>query len=200
MNTEQALAFFLFSLAAAGTPGPSNVLLTATGAIAGIRGGLPCLAGVTIGMGLMMFLVALGLGSALLDHPKALTVMNWAGAAMLFWLSWKIATAGRTDVSARGDDVVGFLPAAGFQWVNPKSWLVCTSAAGTYLVSDGGESAMLQSAIFGGLFIAASGPACFVWLAFGSAMQRLLSTDRSHRIFNMSMGGLLALSVLMILF
>ncbi|MFI5324679.1 MAG: AraC family ligand binding domain-containing protein, partial [Candidatus Rokuibacteriota bacterium] len=44
------------------TPGPSNMLLTATGAAVGVRRGLPCLLGVALGMGLMMFVVAFGLG------------------------------------------------------------------------------------------------------------------------------------------
>ena len=39
MTPEQAIAFRAFSVAAAGTPGPSNVLLTATGAqVARVRG------------------------------------------------------------------------------------------------------------------------------------------------------------------
>ena len=50
MTREQAIAFFIFSVAAAGTPGPSNVLLTATGAQVGVRRGLPCLLGVGLGM------------------------------------------------------------------------------------------------------------------------------------------------------
>ena len=43
--------------------------------------------------------------------------------------------------------------AVAFQWINPKSWLVSASAAGTFLSADGG-SAIVQSAFLGGLFIA----------------------------------------------
>src|SRR5262249_4675835 len=66
MTREQAVAFILFSVAAAGTPGPSNVLLTAVGANVGILRGLPCLLGVGLGMAIMMFVVAFGLGGVLL--------------------------------------------------------------------------------------------------------------------------------------
>src|SRR6202048_1320761 len=92
MTLEQAVAFFVFSVVAAGTPGPSNALLTATGANAGVVRGLPALLGVAAGMGLMMFVVAFGLGSVLLDNPIVLTVVKWCGAAVLCWLAWKIAT------------------------------------------------------------------------------------------------------------
>src|SRR5215470_6472624 len=132
MRPEQAIAFFVFSVAAAGTPGPSNVLLTATGAQVGVLRGLPCLLGVALGMAVMMFTVAFGLGSVILGHPAILRVVQWGGAAMLCWLAWKIATARPGGHEASGKPV-GLMGAAVFQWVNPKSWLVCASAAATFL-------------------------------------------------------------------
>lgn len=79
MTTEQAIAFFLFAIVAAITPGPSNLILTSTGAAVGVLRGLPCLCGVAIGMGLMMFLVAFGLGSFVLGNPLILQIsqMGW---------------------------------------------------------------------------------------------------------------------------
>src|SRR5258708_17730943 len=130
MTTEQAVAFLIFAVVAAVTPGPSNVMVTAAGANAGILRGLPCLFGVTTGMGLMMFLVPLGLGSLVLAHPLALRALNWGGAAFLLWLAWKIATSASLDSTAAGDPV-GYVGAAVFQWVNPKAWLWTDSAAGT---------------------------------------------------------------------
>jgi len=196
MTPEHAFAFFLFSVAAAGTPGPSNTLLTATGASVGVLRGLPCLLGVALGMGVMMFVVAFGLGSVILHHPLLLEGVKWGGAAVLCWLAWKIATAGGSGGTAAGPPV-GFLGAAAFQWINPKSWLVCASAAATFL-EDGTNSALIQSAAFGLTFIVASLPSCFPWLAFGAVMQRLLRSERARRLFNGLMGALLAASVLLI--
>jgi threonine/homoserine/homoserine lactone efflux protein len=197
MTPEQAVAFLLFAVAAAGTPGPSNVLLTATGAHVGVLRGLPCLLGVTIGMGVMMSVVAFGLGSVVLANPTVLRALNWIGAAFLLWLAWKIATAGRGDAAA-GRKPVGFIGAAAFQWINPKSWLVCASAAGAYLHAQAG-GALAQAMVFGGLFILVSLPCCFVWLAFGATAQRFLRTERARRTFNIVMGVLLAASVALVL-
>ena len=144
MTTEQLTAFLLFAVVAAVTPGPSNIMVAATGAQSGIVRGLPCLFGVATGMGVMMFLVPLGLGSLVLAHPTLLRAFNWAGAAVLLWLSWKIATSsGRID-SQPEKSPVGFLGAAVFQWVNPKSWLI-SAAAGTFLSAKPG-SAIAQAA------------------------------------------------------
>jgi threonine/homoserine/homoserine lactone efflux protein len=195
MGTEQAVAFFVFAVVAAVTPGPSNVLLTATGANVGVQRGLPALLGVCLGMASMMFAVAFGLGSLILDHPGVLTAMKWAGAAFLLWLAWKIATAEGAGV-AEDARPIGFVAAAAFQWINPKAWLACASAAATYLRADSG-GALAQSVAFAALFAAATLPSGFVWLGFGVGVRRWLASPRALRAFNLTMGALLAASVLL---
>jgi threonine/homoserine/homoserine lactone efflux protein len=197
MSPEHAVAFFVFAVVAAVTPGPSNIILAAAGASAGILRGLPCLLGVGTGMGLMMFVVPLGLGGLVLGHPLVLTGLHWGGAAVLLWLAWRIATAGGPTAGTPREPV-GYFGAALFQWANPKSWLVAASAAGTFLRPDAGSS-LVQAAALGGLFVLAALPSGFVWLAFGTAMRRVLSSPRRVRTFNVTMGVLLALSVALIL-
>jgi threonine/homoserine/homoserine lactone efflux protein len=182
---------------AAVTPGPSNIMLTAAGAHAGVRRGLPCLLGVTTGMALMMFLVPLGLASLVLAHPLALDILHWGGATFLLWLSWKIATSSSRIDSTPERNPLGFLGAAVFQWVNPKSWLVTASAAGAFLRAEAG-SPVVQAASLAGLFFLAALPSCFLWLAFGAALQHVLHSGRRLRIFNVVMGALLALSIALI--
>jgi threonine/homoserine/homoserine lactone efflux protein len=195
MSAEQASAFFVFAVVAAITPGPSNVLLTATGANVGVLRGIPALLGVCLGMASMMFAVAFGLGAVILDHPAVLTVMKWAGAALLLWLAWQIASAKGGGASAESRPI-GFLGAAAFQWVNPKAWLACASAAGTYLRADA-SGALTQSVGFAALFAAATLPSGFVWLAFGTGLRRWLSSPQRMRAFNLAMGALLAASVIL---
>ena len=192
------MAFIVFAVVAAVTPGPSNIMLTAAGAQAGVVRGLPCLLGVSTGMGIMMFVVPLGLGTLVLRYPVILTVLHWGGAAVLLWLSWKIATSTSGVDSTSQHDPVGYMSAAIFQWVNPKSWLVTASAAGTFLRADAGHP-IAQAAWLGALFVLAALPSCFVWLAFGAAVQHLLHDRHRLRIFNIAMGLLLALSIVLIL-
>ena len=195
MTAGQAITFMLFAVVAAITPGPSNLVLTSTGATVGLLRGLPCLGGVVIGMGLMMFLVAFGLGNVVLASSMFFLILKWGGIGFLLWLSWKIATAGRSDATADRQPL-GFLGAAAFQWINPKSWLVSVSAVGTYLHPEAGK-AFSQAMAFGLLFILAALPSCFIWLAFGASLQRFLRTEGTARIFNVAMGALLAGAVLL---
>jgi threonine/homoserine/homoserine lactone efflux protein len=197
MPLEQTLPFLIFSLVAAITPGPSNVMITATGSAAGIARGLPCVFGSAAGMASLMFAAALGLGQLILGHPEILRVMNWCGAAFLLWLAWKIANAGPAG-EAGAAKPVGFLGAAFFQWVNPKGWLVSIGASGTYLQPDAGSQLLQAAAAFAGLFFITALPSGFVWLVLGASLQGLLRDVRTARLFNTVMALALAVSVLVI--
>src|SRR5919201_4891368 len=98
MTPEQTLAFLGFSIVVAGTPGPSNAVLTVTGANVGVGRGLPALVGVAAGMAVLMFAVAFGLGTIILEIPFLPTVIKGTGAAVLFWLAWKIARSRGTGL------------------------------------------------------------------------------------------------------
>jgi threonine/homoserine/homoserine lactone efflux protein len=195
VTAGQAIAFLLFAVVAAITPGPSNLILTSTGAAVGVLRGLPALIGQVVGMGLMLFLVAFGLGTLVLKSPPILQGLKWCGVAFLLWLSWKIATAGRGEDAAQKVHV-GLWQAAAFQWVNPKAWLVCAAAVGTYFQAAAG-SAFGRSASLALLFVLAAFPSCFVWLAAGAGVQRFLHGERASRTFNLAMGALLAASILL---
>jgi threonine/homoserine/homoserine lactone efflux protein len=112
------------------------------------------------------------------------------------WLAWKIATADRAGAGARDTAPVGFVGAAAFQWINPKSWLVSASAAATFLDARA-DGAVAQAAALGLVFVLAALPACLPWLAFGAVLQRFLRSPRARRTFNGAMGALLAASVIL---
>ena len=143
----------------------------------------------------MLFLVAFGVGNVVRASPWVILLLKWAGTGFLLWLSWKIATAGRSDATAEKQPL-GFWGAAAFQWMNPKSWLVSISAVSVYVHPATG-TAFIQASEFGLLFLLAALPSCFTWLAFGASFQRVLSTHRTASRFNVGMGILLAGSVLL---
>ncbi|HUA27262.1 MAG TPA: LysE family translocator [Streptosporangiaceae bacterium] len=194
-DPAQLIAFVTFAAVVAGTPGPSNALLTAVGARSGFRHGLPSLLGQVMGMGLMLFAITLGLGGVLLAHPLVLQILKWGGVAMLCWIAWRIATAGEAGAAAKGP--AGFLGMAAFQWINPKGWLVSVAAVATFLDRQAG-SPLAQAAVFAILFTLVALPSCTPWLAFGAALQRFLRTPRARRVLNGVMAALLAASTILL--
>jgi threonine/homoserine/homoserine lactone efflux protein len=195
MNLDQIIAFIIFAAVAAGTPGPSNVMLAAVGANVGWLRGLPCLFGVVVGMGALIFVAAFGLGAVLLAWPIAIPAMKAMGTAFLVYLAWKIASS--TAAPQESDkSSVGFWQAAAFQWVNPKAWMAGIGAASASL-STTGSHVWWESAALGAIFAVTALIVCIPWLAFGSLIRKALVDPRRRRVFNIIMGGLLAASAIM---
>jgi threonine/homoserine/homoserine lactone efflux protein len=196
MRLEPFIAITLFSVATSITPGPNNVMLTATGANVGIRRGMPHLFGILVGFGIMQFVFVGGAGALLTSQPQFLIALKVIGIAVLLWLSWKIATAGRSRSGTVRERPMGFLAAMAFQLVNPKGWLICSGAV-SYLQAD--ANPILQAGIFAAIWFVIGFRCLMVWLGFGAAMHRALRTDRALTIFNVTMGLLLVATVPLLL-
>jgi threonine/homoserine/homoserine lactone efflux protein len=195
-DPAQLIAFVTFAAVVAGTPGPSNALLTAIGARAGVRHGLASLLGQVTGMGVMLFAITLGIGDVILAHPLILQVLRWAGVAMICWMAWRIAAAGQAEGATNAPR--GFLGMAAFQWVNPKGWLVSIAVVATFLDRHAG-GAPAQAAVFAILFTLVALPSCLPWLASGAALQRFLHAPRAWRVLNGVMAALLAGSAILLI-
>ena len=79
------LATFIFVSSI--TPGPNNVMLTASGANFGYQRSMPHMLGITVGCSLMLFLVGAGLGALFEQLPQLYTVLQYLGAAYLAGLA-----------------------------------------------------------------------------------------------------------------
>jgi threonine/homoserine/homoserine lactone efflux protein len=105
-------------------------MLMTSGVKYGLRPTLPHLAGVILGFGLMIAVVGLGLDVLFHRFPQILPIMRIAGSIYMIWLALKIALAKPIGEVAAGGRPIGFLAAAGFQWVNPKTLaLICAREA-----------------------------------------------------------------------
>ena len=99
---EFLVPFSLFAIAGSITPGPNNIMLTASGANFGFRRTLPHLLGVCLGFPVMALAIGLGLSRLFEELPIAHTVLKVVGSAYLLWLAWRVATAGDQELSQAG--------------------------------------------------------------------------------------------------
>jgi len=194
MTPETFLALLSLALIAAWTPGPNNLMLASSGANFGIRRTLPHICGVAFGFPIMIFVVATGLGAMIAASAALQDVMRWAGAGLLLWFAWRIATSGRAqdETSARP---LNFLEAAGFQWVNPKAWAMAMATTAQFVT---GSAVIVESLLCSLAYTMAGLGSSIVWAGFGVWIRRLLSTDLRLRIFNISMGLLIASFVIVL--
>ncbi len=193
MPLDQILALAGFAFAGTWTPGPNNMMLASSGATFGWRRTVPHAMGVALGFPTMLFLIALGLGEVFQSSPTLRTVLTWAGGAVMLWLAWRIGTASAAGSGPRRSRPLSFLEAAGFQWINPKAWLLAIGVAATYA---SGAAPVLEAAVAAGVFVLAGLTSSQGWSGFGAVLARVLGTGTRLRVFNAAMGVLLALSAI----
>src|SRR5512138_3654126 len=161
---ELIIPVTIFAIVAAFSPGPNNIMVTASGSAFGFRRSIPHLLGVTFGFPLLLLAVGLGLGEILQSNPQVHLFLKYAGAAYLLYLAWRIAQAGRPDEGAAKARPLTFFEAAAFQWVNIKAWMIGLSAVPAFTTVGGNYYLELGviMLIFGLMTI----PSLSVWCMF----------------------------------
>jgi threonine/homoserine/homoserine lactone efflux protein len=192
MPLETLLALAGILLAACWTPGPNNAMLAASGATFGFRRTLPHMQGVAWGFPLMLFAVALGLGEVFRLYPVLHEVLRWGGAALLLWVAWRIATAASAEGAAARARPFTFWQAAGFQWINPKAWVMCAGIVAQFVTGQDTLRDATICAVVAGLVGLTSATG---WAAFGAALADWLRAPGRLQVFNAAMAGTIVLGV-----
>lgn len=183
----------LFSAVMSLTPGPNVVMVTASAANFGFRPVVPHMLGITLGFGLLVMALGLGLAGLFQAEPRLHLALKYLGGAYLLYLAWRIATAGGPGSGAARARPIGFVEAVLFQCVNPKGWVFAIGAISAYTTIGG--NAVWQTSVIAAVNAATCLISVMVWAAFGSVIGRYLGDPRLRRLFNWSMASLLALSL-----
>jgi threonine/homoserine/homoserine lactone efflux protein len=185
------LPFATYSFVMSITPGPNNVMLTASGANFGFRRTVPHLIGISAGCAIQLVAVCAGLGALFSRWPVLHTVLQWAGAAYLLWLGWKLLRSGEV-AEGQAPQPITFLQAVAFQFVNPKAWVMSLSAVALFLPT--GMSVAQGTAYLMVMMVIVNLPCVTVWALFGSSLRGLLKRRTARLAFNASMAVALAVT------
>lgn len=191
----ELLPLMTYCFVMSSTPGPNNVMLTASGANFGYRGALPQILGINAGAFVQTYLTCLGLGAVFDAYPAAHTGLRLAGALYLLYLAWQLG--GSTVGDARLPRPVSFVQGALFQAINPKSWVKAVTLASVFMPA--GMSAPLGALLVSVIGLVIGFPCISMWALFGVAIRRLLTDPRKQRAFNLLMAATLAVLAIMFL-
>ncbi|HKI98970.1 MAG TPA: LysE family translocator [bacterium] len=191
--SARLLALLVFVFAIGTTPGPTNAMVSASGANFGYRRTLPHILGTLFGLPALIVAMGLGLGRLFQAHPPLQQGLKVAGSAYLLYLAWRVVTAGRPQGPRGGGRPLTFVEAAAFQWVNPKIWLAGLAALASYARAADGYWAdtLVVAAAFCGVVLLATN----LWCLGGVAIGRALASRRARLAFNLVMGLLIVLSI-----
>jgi threonine/homoserine/homoserine lactone efflux protein len=183
------LAFATYSFVMSITPGPNNVMLTASGATFGFRKTVPHILGVSAGFSVVLLAVCAGLDALFSRWPEIQTVLRWLGAAYLIYLGWRILRSGEAK-AAESRKPLTLMEAAGFQFLNPKAWVMTLTAAAMFLPRELGL--LTACAYMVAVMWIVNLPCITVWALFGSSLRGFLAKPTGRATFNIVMAVALA--------
>ena len=196
MSLNAIFTLFAIALAASWTPGPNNALLAGSGAKFGLRRTIPHALGVGLGFPVMVFIIAVFLGVAFQKSVILQDILRYGGAAMLLWVAWKIARSGGLGKASGPSRPFYFHEAVAFQWINPKAWVMAVSLTAQFI----DPAHMLKTlSVISCIFMICGLSSAFGWAALGTSLRRFLSVGSRMRVFDITMGIIIALGVVILL-
>jgi threonine/homoserine/homoserine lactone efflux protein len=190
---DTLLALVSFAFVSSITPGPNNIMLTASGVNFGFVRTIPHMLGIGIGFMVLLLAIGSGIGTLFTLVPGLDLFLKIAGAAYLLWLAWKVARSGEISehVGSTAKPMT-FVQAAAFQWINPKAWVMAVSAMALFVRPENAVFDVLMiTVVFGFVNV----PCVSAWAAFGHALRGFLRDPVRARIFNIAMAILLVASI-----
>lgn len=188
----------LITLAAI-TPGPNNLVVMRAAVRSGFTGAMPAIAGIVAGGLAMLLLVMAGAGVLFAAEPHLYAVITYGGGAYLCWLGAVLVRDGFANPDRHVTTPARALPASvvgmfGFQFLNPKSWVMVLTVTAAVRGTGEGTQAFLVLAT---LFTVIPALCLTLWCAFGVLM-RTYPDRRVHRWLDTTMGVLLIMSALLL--
>ncbi|MCC5795131.1 MAG: LysE family translocator [Chromatiales bacterium] len=190
---EVLLPLASFAFVSSITPGPNNLMLSASGIAFGVRRTVPHMLGVTAGFAVLIVLCSLGVGSLIAAQPAAGTALRIFGSLYLLYLAWTMRgglVPGSANAPAKP---LNFVQAAVFQFVNPKAWVMAVTAVSLFLP-------MMQPQWFAVLavcliFVVVGLPCIWAWALLGATLRRRLENEAWQQGTAIGLGVLLLYTI-----
>ena len=187
---ELLLPLLSFAFVSSITPGPNNLMLSASGLVFGFNRTLPHMLGVAVGFTLLLVVCGSGVGALLVEFPAAGVVLKVFGTLYLLYLAWTLRNALAPEAKQASARPMRFAEAIAFQFVNPKAWIMGLTAASVFVPDF--EPRSLAIAIMIAVFSIVNLPCICTWAVLGATLKRWLTQDRWRRLFS---GAIVLLTV-----
>ena len=189
ISIELLVALASFAFVTSVTPGPNNIMLTASGANFGFIRTLPHIAGIVAGVALLNLSIGLGLGALFLQFPLLQDALKIVGSLYLIWLAIKVF--GFSYVEKKSDLEIrpfSFMQALVFQAVNPKAWVMVISANASFSLT--GDAYWISVGLIILMFAIIGPPSVMIWAGFGQMIRQYLKRQAFLKTFNLIMASL----------
>ena len=162
------------------TPGPNNSILTASGIKFGFAKSIPNILGIPSGHGLQLALVCLGLGTLFITYPILYDILRYVGSAYILYLAYKMFGSLNITKTEDRSRPLKYYEAILFQFVNPKAWVICSTAVTLYYPK--GENILIGTLFMVIMSTVVNIPSISVWAFGGSVIRNYLNNEKLKKI------------------
>ena len=197
---EYFFQLLLLCIIQSGTPGPNNIMLTASGKNFGYVKTIPHMTGVVFGFLTLLIVMGLGLISVFTSYPIAQTILQILGSLYLLYLSYRIYFTYSSDNEDRSKPIT-FIESSLFQYVNPKGVMMAITTISIYTDYKNFEfiDSFLEGMVFVLLgFTISNTFSVLTWTSVGVFLNNFIKSKAAIRNFNGLMATLLVLTVIWI--
>jgi threonine/homoserine/homoserine lactone efflux protein len=179
---ESLLPLLSYAFVSSITPGPNNLMLSASGVAFGWKRTLPHMFGVPTGFTLLLLVCGYGVGALIERSPIAAMALQVGGTVYLLYLTWAMRNAFGPDAAKSRPRPFAFIEAVFFQFANPKAWVMALTTVSVFLPAFGGN--WLGLAIVCAAFVIVNIPCIMTWVLVGVSARRYLASGRRRTAFS----------------
>ena len=189
------LPLILFSIAAAFTPGPNNILGSYSGFNFGIKKSLPLILGVTCGYTVLIILSAAGLSIIFDAYPLLKTIIKILGSLFLIYLAYKISFQNQVK-EKKIKNPVRFYETFIFQFINIKAVFAAITSISLFV--ELGTNYLFQSLVVIIVSFFCAITSITSWCLLGKFLRRFSENKKFIQMFNYAMSFSLIVCVILI--
>ena len=193
-------SLLLLCVIQSGTPGPNNIMLTASGKNFGYVKTIPHMLGVIFGFLSLLIVLSLGLITIFNQYPIVQETLKFIGSCYLLYLAYRIYSSDNTKDQSRSKPIT-FIESSLFQYVNPKGIMMGITTISIFTDFKNYES--INSYNEGMVFIllaftVANIFAVLAWTSVGVFLDNFIKSRKAIKRFNTVMAILLVLTIALI--
>jgi len=191
----QLVPLIFFSVAAAFTPGPNNIIGSYSGFNFGIKKSIPLILGVTFGYTILITLAAGGLNIIFNSYPILKTIIKIAGSVFLIYLAYKISFQNQIQKKTIKNPVK-FFKTFIFQFINPKGVFAAITSISLFV--ELGDSYLFHSLVVITVSFLCAVTSITSWCLLGKFLRRFSENKNFIQRFNYAMSFSLIVCVILI--
>lgn len=197
---EYFIPLLILCIVQSGTPGPNNIMLTASGKNFGYVKTIPHMLGVVLGFLSLIIVFGLGLTVIFSKYPIIQFILRIVGSIYLLYLSYRIYTSVNTEDLSKSKPIT-FMESSLFQYVNPKGVMMAITTISIY--TDHINFKFINSFNEGMIYILIAFTisniiAVITWTSVGVFIGQFIKSASGIKIFNALMAFLLVLTIIWI--